>query len=246
MALDASGNLYIADDDNNRIRKVDTNGIITTVAGNGSASYSGDGGAATNASLYYPCGVAFDASGNLYIADYGNNRIRKVDTNGIITTVAGNGSCGYSGDGGAATNASLYYPYGVALDAFGNLYIADYDNNRIRKVDTNGIITTVAGNGITAIPGTAARPPTPAFIIPPAWPSMPPATCILLTTDNNRIRKVLLYAGYPTFTLNNVGSDQCRQLHGGRHQSLRQRDQRRCDPDRGSAARHHQSSQPAR
>ena len=103
--------------DNNRIRKVATNGIITTVAGNGGYGYAGDGGAATNASLYYPAGVAVDAAGNLYIADSDNNRIRKVDTNGIITTVAGNGGSGYSGDGGAATNASLDYPDGVAVDA---------------------------------------------------------------------------------------------------------------------------------
>jgi hypothetical protein len=133
--------------DNQRIRKVDTNGIITTVAGNGSLGYSGDGGAATNASLYTPTGVSLDAVGDIFIADRYNQRIRKVDTNGVITTVAGNGSNGDSGDGGAATNASLSGPNGVALDAVGNLYIADYNNNSIRKVDTNGIITTVAGNG---------------------------------------------------------------------------------------------------
>ena len=127
------GNLYIADSGNNRIRKVDTNGIITTVAGKGGLGYSGDGGAATNAGLNTPYAVALDALGNLYIADSGNNRIRKVDTNGIITTVAGNGSYGYSGDGGAPTNASLHGPCGVALDALGNLYIADTSNNRIRE-----------------------------------------------------------------------------------------------------------------
>ena len=113
MAFDAFGNLYIADSVNNRIRKVDTNGIITTVAGYGYpeiGGYSGDGGAATNASLDYPSGVAFDAFGNSFIADTANSRIRKVDTNGIITTVAGNGSATYSGDGGAATNAGLDYP----------------------------------------------------------------------------------------------------------------------------------------
>jgi sugar lactone lactonase YvrE len=144
VALDLVGNLYIADYSNQRIRKVDTNGIITTVAGNGSATFAGDGGAATNASLDLLYDVALDAPGNLYIADGNNLRIRKVDTNGIITTVAGGGS---GGDGGAATNASLNYPYGVALDAAGNLYIADTLDQRIRKVDTNGIITTVAGDG---------------------------------------------------------------------------------------------------
>ena len=152
VVVDASGNLYIADSDNNRIRKVDTNGIITTVAGNGQWAYSGDGGPATGASVSVN-GVALDASGNLYIADDGNNRIRKVDTNGIITTIAGNGVRGYEGDGGPATEAKLYRPLSVAVDASGNLYIADDGNNCIRKVDTNGIITTIAGNGIEGYGG---------------------------------------------------------------------------------------------
>src|SRR5258706_378378 len=136
VALDASGNLYIADSFNGRIRKVDAaTGNITTVAGNGSASFAGDGGAATSASLKYPTGVALDASGNLYFADLGNHRIRKVAAvTGIITTVAGNGSLDFAGDGGAATSASLYYPHGVAVDASGSLYIADLSNHRVRKV----------------------------------------------------------------------------------------------------------------
>src|ERR1022692_1478906 len=130
------------------------NGIITTVAGNGTYGYSGDGGAATNAELYRPSGAAVDAIGNLFIADSGNNCIRKVGINGIITTVAGNGygagtGGGYSGDGGAATNAELNYPTGVAVDTTGNLFIAEEGNQRVRKVGTNGIITTVAGNGYT-------------------------------------------------------------------------------------------------
>jgi sugar lactone lactonase YvrE len=153
VALDAVGNLYIADVVNNRIRKVDTNGIITTMAGNGNGRYSGDGAAATNASLANPNGVAVDVSGNLYIADTANARIRKVDTNGIITTVAGNGSLVFSGDGAAATSASLDGPEGAVLDAAGNLYIADTLHNRVRKVDTNGTITTVAGNGNTTFSG---------------------------------------------------------------------------------------------
>ena len=149
LAVDAVGNLFIADTNSYRIRKVDTNGIITTVAGNGISGYSGDGVAATNTRLNGAYGVAVDSSGNLFIADTVNNRVRKVDTNGIITTVAGKGPIGfggYSGDGGPATNASLSFPMGVAVDAFGNLFIANRFNQRIRKVDTNGIITTVAGN----------------------------------------------------------------------------------------------------
>jgi hypothetical protein len=147
VAVDASGNIYIADYENNRIRKVSAAGIITTVAGNGSAGYSGDGGPATSAQLDLPSGVAVDATGNLYIADTFNSRIRKVSAAGIITTVAGNGSIGYSGDSSPATSARLSYPLGVAVDATGNLYIADSYNHRIRKVSAAGIITTVAGNG---------------------------------------------------------------------------------------------------
>jgi hypothetical protein len=134
VAVDATGNLFIGDTDNHRIRKVDTNGIITTVAGDGYGGYWGDGGAATNAELNQPYGVAVDVTGNLFIADHANELIRKVGTNGIITTVAGNRLQGYSGDGGAATHAALNNPYGVAMDAAGNLFIADWGNSRIRKV----------------------------------------------------------------------------------------------------------------
>src|ERR1035437_9652640 len=129
VVVDGKGNLFISDRNNNRIRKVNANGIITTVAGSGSSSFFGDGGAAINAALNQPWGVAVDNSGNLFIADRFNNRIRKVDTNGIITTVAGNGSSSFFGDGGAATNAALNYPFGVAVDAEGNLLIADTSNN---------------------------------------------------------------------------------------------------------------------
>src|ERR1035437_10517189 len=118
---------------------------MTTIAGGGSG---GDGGAAISASLNDPTGVAVDAAGNTYIAEEGKHRIRKVDTNGTISTVAGNGSPGYSGDGSLASNASLNSPYQVTVDRSGNLYVADYDNNRIRKVTTNGVITTVTGNGL--------------------------------------------------------------------------------------------------
>ena len=136
VALDSAGNLYIAEYYNNRIRKVAAaTGIITTVAGNGTQNYSGDGGAATSAALWSPTGVAVDSANNLYIADFGNHRIRKVDAaTGIITTVAGNGTLGYSGDGGPATSAELGDPTQVVLDSVGNLIIADPGNNRVRKV----------------------------------------------------------------------------------------------------------------
>ena len=159
MAVDISGNLFIADQGNQCIRKVDTNGIIITVAGNGfgaggpTGGYSGDGSAATNAELNAPSGVAVNQNGNLFIADESNNRIRVVETNGIIHTVAGSSATFYSGDGSAATNAELYAPSGVAIDAIGNLFIADSGNGAIRKVGTNGIISTVAGIGIEGFYG---------------------------------------------------------------------------------------------
>ena len=153
VVQDGTGNLYIADSQNHRIRKVATNGIITTIAGTGSYGFSGDGGAATAANLANPAGVALDGSGNLYIADSQNHRIRKVATSGIITTVAGTGVAGYGGDGAAATAATLNNPVGVAVDGMGNVYIADALNHCIRKVSTSGIITTVAGTGTAGFSG---------------------------------------------------------------------------------------------
>src|SRR5262249_14418342 len=147
----AGGNLYIADYDANRVRRVDArSGTITTVAGTGRLGFSGDRGPATAADLRTPNDVALDSAGNLYICDTYNDRIRKVNAaTGIITTVAGNGSWGYSGDGGPATAAELGSPYGIAIDAADNLWIADSDNNAIRKVDAaTGKITTVAGTGV--------------------------------------------------------------------------------------------------
>ena len=157
VTLDAVGNLYIADYNNNRIRKINTAGIITTIAGNGTAGFLGDGGQATNAELYQPNEVIIDAAGNLYIADVFNNRIRKVTTQGIISTVVGNGVFGYSGDGGLATAAELSNASQVVLDATGNMFIADQRNNVIRKVNTTGIISTVVGNGVAAYAGDGGQ-----------------------------------------------------------------------------------------
>ena len=145
VAVDGAGNLFFPAQENVVLRLDATTGILTLVAGNGTPGFSGDNGPATSAQLYGPQGVAVDSAGNLYIADTGNNRIRKV-TNGVITTVAGNGQPGFSGDNGPATSAQLSGPTGLAVDSAGNLYIGDTGNSRIREV-SNGVITTVAGSG---------------------------------------------------------------------------------------------------
>lgn len=152
VALDASNNIYIADEGNHRIKKVNAStGIITTVVGIGSAGYTGDGGLATAAQLNAPTALALDGSGNIYISDNGNNVVRKVTVaTGVITTFAGTGIAGFSGDGGLATLAMLDNPRSIVLDASANLYIADANNNRIRMVDGSGIISTVVGTGAPA------------------------------------------------------------------------------------------------
>jgi sugar lactone lactonase YvrE len=206
LGFDAAGDLYIADRGNNRIRKVDTNGIMTTVAGKTGATYSGDGGAATNASLYDPYDVASDTDGILFIADTFNNRVRKVDSDGIITTVAGKSGGGYSGDGGAATNANLNHPQGVTLDAVGALYVADYNNNRVRKVDPNGIITTVAGKGTVGYSGEGGAATNASLKGPSGLAFDAAGNLYIADSLNNRIRKLLLDATYPTLTLLNVSA----------------------------------------
>jgi sugar lactone lactonase YvrE len=149
IAVDDNGNVYIGDISNHRIRKISPaiGGIITTIAGTGTIGYSGDGGPATLAQLYQPFGIALDKIGNLYEAEYGNYCVRKINTAGIISTIAGNGTRGSSGDGLAATLGQFDWPSGISVDGFGNIYIADVSNNKIRKVDNSGIITTIAGNG---------------------------------------------------------------------------------------------------
>ncbi|GAB3690750.1 hypothetical protein GCM10027592_08230 [Spirosoma flavus] len=190
VAVDSLGNLYIADFNNHRIRKVTTSGIITTVAGSGTFGFGGDGRPATSAKLWYPRGVAVDGRGNLYIADFYNYRIRKVDTSGVITTVAGNGTFGFGGDGGPATNASLSYPYGVSVDRIGNLYVADRDNQRIRKVTTSGVITTVAGNGSQGFSGDGGPATAASFSYPTDVVADSLGNLYIADPNNQRIRKV--------------------------------------------------------
>ena len=147
VAVDGQGNFYFVDQAFYRIRKVNAAGIISTIAGNGTQGFSGDGGPALNAQIDVVVGVGADNAGNVYIADANNNRVRKVDLSGKITTVAGTGVAGYSGDGGQAVNAKISAPCAVALDGAGNLYIAETGNSTVRKVDTAGVITTVGGTG---------------------------------------------------------------------------------------------------
>jgi trimeric autotransporter adhesin len=156
VAVDTNGSLYIADLGNSRIRKVSPTGIVTTVAGSGIVGMAGDGGPAVNAQIGFPSSVAVDASGNIYIGDPANNRIRKVSAAGIISTVAGGGRAAGLGDGADASNSNLSLPLGVAADSGGNLYIADWGDRRIRKVSAAGVITTVAGGGDLGLPASGA------------------------------------------------------------------------------------------
>ena len=189
VAVDSVGNLYIADYTNQRIRRISPDGTITTVVGNGTAGYSGDGGPATLASLNSPIGIAVDTAGSLYIADTSNNRIRKIPRGGVITTVAGNGTCGFSGDLGPAVSASLCYPTSVAADAAGNLYIADHSNRRVRRVSPTGIITTVAGNGTAAFSGDGGVAVNASFYWPHGVAIDTTGNVHVTDAVNRRIRK---------------------------------------------------------
>ena len=153
LILDTAGNLYVSDLSNNCIRKITPAGNISRFAGTGTPGFSGDGFAATSAELFHPTGLAIDDTGNIYISDYGNYRIRKVSTTGIITTIAGTGTPGSYGNGIAATLAQIYYVWGIKMDHSGNLYLADAQNNEVRKISAAGIITTIAGTGLAGHTG---------------------------------------------------------------------------------------------
>lgn len=196
VAVDDSGNVYVADELNFRIRKINTSGVISTVAGSGLGGYSGDGGPATLAQ-FTPTGIAVDGPGNIYIAT--NNRIRKVNTSGIISTVAGNGIAGFSGDGGPATTAKLNQPVGIAADELGNVYISDQYNYRIRRVNPSGIISSVAGNGSSGYAGDGG-PATSAELMQPLGVCIDPyANIYFCDYGNHRIRKVISGNHIPSF-----------------------------------------------
>jgi sugar lactone lactonase YvrE len=198
LAVRSDGSIFIADTLNSRIRRVDRQGIITTVAGTGEPGFSGDDGPATDARLNGPAGVAVGFGGRLLIADTGSNRIRQLSPAGIITTVAGTGDLGYLGDGGPATSAEFDSPQGIVVDAEDDLFIADTRNDRIRRVDVDGIITTVAGNGTRGFAGDG-RQATEAAIDLAAGPvssagqavAVDPAGNLFISDAlNNRIRRV--------------------------------------------------------
>jgi sugar lactone lactonase YvrE len=190
LALDAARNLYIADAFNHRIRRVSPDGIITTLVGNGTAGFGGDNGPATLASLNFPYGIGVDPSGNLWIADYANHRIRRVGADGKINTVAGTGVAGFSGDGGAALSAQLSNPISVKFDTKGNAYVAEYTGHRVRKIAVDGTISTVAGNGVAGFAGdggvaTSANLNGPTDAAVDAYGNF-----LIADYGNNRIRKV--------------------------------------------------------
>ena len=190
VALDAVGNIYVADTSNNRVRKIDVNGIITTLAGAGVAGYSGDSGPANIATLNRPGGVAADTAGNVYIADSGNHAIRKVNAAGSISTLAGNGVPGSSGDNGPAAVALLNSPGGLAVDSAGNLYVADTANHRVRRITPGGTISTVAGNGTAGNTGDGGAATAASLNMPGAVALDSNGALLIADTFNHRVRRV--------------------------------------------------------
>lgn len=190
LKADGLGNYYITDELNNVVRKIDAYGIITTIAGNGTAGFSGDGGPATAAQLSAPSGIAFDAAGNIYISDKENNRVRKVNSAGVISTYAGTGAVGSTGDGAAATAATFNHPYGLATDTAGNLYIADVNNHHVRKVSTSGIITNFAGNGTPTFWGDGGAATAASLNYPQCIYISPAGDLYINDQQNRRVRKV--------------------------------------------------------
>ena len=189
MAADSAGNVYIADPQASRVFKMTASGAVTTFAGNGTPGYSGDGGPATNAALNQPIAVAVDQQANVYIAEFVNSRIRKVAANGTITTIAGNGIQGYSGDGGPALGASLNGPTGMAVDASGNVYISDTANSRIREVTAGGLINTIAGTGVPGFSGDGGLASN-TQIIDPTGIAVDSLGDIYFVDGTTRVRKI--------------------------------------------------------
>ena len=189
LAFD-KGNLYVADRNNHRIRKIDSKGIISTVAGTGIPECCNDNGLAVEAHLHFPSDIDVDTEGNLYISDRSNNRIRKVNPDGIITTIAGLGKPGYGGDFGPADKALLKYPFGISHDNKGNFYIADRGNNRVRKIDQRGIITTIAGDGTHSFGGDYGPANQSSLAFPTDVIVDSLGMVYIADRNNNRVRKI--------------------------------------------------------
>ncbi len=190
LATDRYGNIYIAVQGYNKICKVNTSGIISTIAGTGGGTYGGDGAQATAAQLNYPNGIAIDSTGNIYIGDSYNNRVRKINTSGIISTVAGNGTGTFAGDGTAATNASLWLPYSVAVNNAGEIYISDWQNSVVRKVNASGIISSFAGNNVAGYSGDGGAASAAKIYLPSGILFDSVGNLIFGDYGNNVIRKV--------------------------------------------------------
>ena len=188
-ALDAAGNLYICDASNARVRKVTPAGIISTFAGNGTLGYTGDGGAATSAELYLPSGVAVDGSGNVYVSDFIESVIRVINPGGVIHTLAGNGTAGFSGDGGPAASALLNHPEGVAVDPAGNIDFIEGPYTRIRQIKPGGTINTIAGTGVGGFAGDGG-PATAAEFGEANSLAFCGGNIYVADTGNNRIRMI--------------------------------------------------------
>jgi sugar lactone lactonase YvrE len=202
VAEDKAGNLYISDNSGQRIRRVTPAGTISTYAGTGVAGFDGDGGPATSAMLSYPAGLTFDAHGDLIIADGGNNRIRKIDATGTITTIAGTGVAGYTGDGGHAIKATFNQPWYVAYDTRGNLYVTELGNCVVRVVNTAGIIHTYAGNGACGFGGDGGKATAANLNLPRSLAFDPVGNLYIADAANHRVRKVAGSGKITTFAGN--------------------------------------------